>query len=53
MVSVYLALNNPMAYGKAISKERNLKEVKFWHKTVFLKSHSSFVVRYETAVGDT
>jgi len=50
---VYLVLNNPMAYGKAISKERNLKEVKLWHKTLFLKSHSSFIAHYETTIGDT
>jgi len=39
-----------MVYGKFISKERKLEEVKVWHKTVFLKLHSSFVARYETAV---
>ena len=51
MVSVYSLLNSLMAYGKFISKERKLEEVKFWHKTVFLKLHSSFVARYEIAVG--
>ena len=51
MVSVYSLLNSLMAYGKFISKERKLEEVKFWHKTVFLKLHSSFVARYETTVG--
>lgn len=39
-----------MAYGRAISKERNSRKLNFGIKTVFLKSHNGFIVCYETVV---